>query len=74
VASQRLAVAMQLERTYLLARTSDKITARLPGTIPSSQYLVGNTWCIHKQQVVEPVAAHSKISKEIFRMHTQVFL
>jgi hypothetical protein len=25
-------VAMQLERTYLLARTSDKITARLPGT------------------------------------------
>jgi hypothetical protein len=32
VAAQRLAVAVQLERTYLLARTSHKITARLPGT------------------------------------------
>jgi hypothetical protein len=30
VAAQRLAVPMQLERTYLLARTSNKITARLP--------------------------------------------
>jgi hypothetical protein len=31
VAAQRLAVAVQLEKTYL-ARTSDKITAQLPGT------------------------------------------
>jgi hypothetical protein len=30
VAAQRLVVAMELERTYLLVRTRDKITARLP--------------------------------------------
>jgi hypothetical protein len=35
--------------------------------------LVGNTWCIDEQYLVETVAAHSKTSKELFRMHTQVF-
>jgi hypothetical protein len=32
VAAERLAVTMQLERTYRFAHTSDKVTVRLPGT------------------------------------------
>jgi hypothetical protein len=52
VGAELLAVAMQLEKTYLLPRASDKITARLPGTgTLKSHYLVGNTWCIDKQQL-----------------------
>jgi hypothetical protein len=74
VAARRLAVAKKLERTYLLAGTSDKITAGYQEQVPSSQYLVGNTWCIDEQHFVESAAAHSKMPKEIFRTHTQVFM
>jgi hypothetical protein len=74
VAAQPLAAAVQPERTYLLARTNDKITARLPGTGTLITVFVGNTWCFDEQQPAETAAAHSVISKELFRTRTQVFV
>jgi hypothetical protein len=43
VAAQRLAVAMEHERTYLLARMSDKTTARPPAFLCRSKQ-VHTSW------------------------------
>jgi hypothetical protein len=41
--------------------------------LPSSLYLVGNTWYNHEQHLAETAAAHFKISKELLQTQTQVF-